>query len=222
MTNHRRFTDAKAALVATLALALAGCGESGVLGVDQGRVQFVISSDATVIAPDRAEAMSPSLRGGEDGIAASPSLHDGKEHDRDHRYFESANVTFSSILARNLDGVLVDVAMDLPATIDVNVMELGREIVLPDGELPPATYDQLVVVMTEVEGVLRDGTTITIAPPGGGWTAIVPVCPFAVEEGSTTVVALRFNLRQAFKWRDNRFHFQPRFSCEADGEPGTG
>ena len=219
MRIQRLFTDARTALLATLALAIAGCGDSSVLGVDQGRVQFVLSSDATVVAPDLAETVSPSLRGGEGGVTASGSLHDGEEHGRDHRYFQSANVTFSSILARNLDGVLVDVAMELPATIDVNVMELGREIVLPDGELPPAVYDQLVVVMTEVEGVMRDGTTITIGPPGGGWTAIVPVCPFTVEEGSTTVVGLRFNLRKAFKWWNNRFHFQPRFWCDADEEP---
>jgi hypothetical protein len=30
--------------------------------------------------------------------------------------------------------------------------------------------------MTQFEGVTRNGTTITITPPGGGWTAIVHRC----------------------------------------------
>jgi hypothetical protein len=105
--------------------------------------------------------------------------------------------------------------MDLPATVDVVRMEGGRTIVLPDGDLPPATYDQIVVVMTEVSAMTRDGTTVTITPPGGGWTAIVPICPFEVGDGATTVVGLELNLRNAFKWRGNRFHFEPRFRCEA-------
>ena len=62
----------------------------------------------------------------------------------------------------------------------------------------------------------RDGrtTTITIEPPGGGWTAIVPICPFTVDGGETTVVGLELNLGRSFRWMGDRFHFQPRFVCE--------
>jgi len=179
-------------------------------------VRFVLSSASDVLAP----AADPA----EPGIVTMPSTDDGpatsggEHHDRP--FFASANVTFSSILARNLDGVLVDVVMELPTTVDVMLVDRGREVILPDGVLPPATYDQIVVVMTQVEGVTEDGTTVTITPPGGGWTAIVPVCPFVVEGGATTVVGLKLEVRRSFHWRDNRFHFQPRFVCEgAEDEP---
>jgi hypothetical protein len=127
-------------------------------------------------------------------------------------------VTLTSILARDLEGVLVNVAMELPTTVEVMSMDRGRSVTLPPGELPPATYDQVVVVMSEVVGVTHDGTTITIEPPGGGWTAIVPVCPFSVEDGGTTVVGLTLSVRHAFSWRENRFHFRPKFECEVDEE----
>ncbi len=125
-------------------------------------------------------------------------------------------MTLSSILARNLDGMLVHVTMDLPVTVDVLSMEGRTEVVLLDAILPPATYDQVVVVMTQVEVVTHDGTTIRITPPGGGWTAITPNCPFVVEEGATTTVGLKFMLNHAFRLRNNRFHFQPRFVCEQE------
>ena len=98
-------------------------------------------------------------------------------------------------------------------------MDGGKEVRLPDAILPPATYDQVVVVMTQVEVVTSDGTTIRITPPGGGWTAIVPICPFVVEAGETTTVGLTFMLEHAFEWRENRFHFQPRFVCEQGTDP---
>jgi hypothetical protein len=134
-------------------------------------------------------------------------------------------VTLSSVFARNYEGELIDASMALPVTVDVIQMESGREITLPDGDLPPGTYDQIVVVMTAVQGVTGDGTTVTIEPPGGGWTAVVPVCPFDVVDGSTTVVGLTLAVRRSFSWRDNRFHFDPHFECEApepdpEGESG--
>ena len=163
-----RTTLNRSLLAAALALAVGttGCGDP--LGVDGGRVRFVLSS-----SPDAPAAVA----GAEEAVTAtSPSLsgegEDDKEEKRDRNpYFATANVTFTSILARNLDGVLVDVNMDLPATIDVVAMEgeRGRQIALPDGDLPAGTYDQIVVVMTNVEGVTRDGTTVSITPPGGGW-----------------------------------------------------
>ena len=70
--------------------------------------------------------------------------------------------------------------------------------------------------MTQVEVVTHDGTMITITPPGGGWTVIVPFCPFVVEEGATTTVGLTFMLENAFRRHDSRFHFQPHFVCEQD------
>ena len=205
----RRSFDPAVVAVLGFALALTACGNSdGILGVDQGRVQFVLTSggDAAIAGAEQGPGVA----------TTSGLLEDGDHHERYHPFFESANVTFSSILARNLDGVLVDVAMELPTMVDVLLMEGGREVVLPDGELPSATYDQVVVVMTAVQGVTHDGTTITIEPPGGGWTAIVPICPFTVDEGATTVVGLALNLGRAFKWRNNRFHFEPRFVCEQD------
>ena len=131
-------------------------------------------------------------------------------------------MTFSSILARNLDGVLVNVDMELPTTVDLMTLGGGREITLPAGILPPATYDQIVVVMTEVQVVTPDGTTITVTPPGGGWTAIVPVCQFEVVDGATTTVGLKLDVLRAFTWRDGRHHFEPGFSCQGAPSDGGG
>jgi len=199
-------------LFAVVALALAAC--DGGVGVNGGRVQLTLTSG------DLASVASPSL---------APSTT-GDYEGWHHPYFESANVTFSSVLARNLDGQLVDMGMDLPVTVDVVAMEEGgRTVTLPDGELPVASYDQIVVVMTGVEAVLHDGTTITITPPGGGWTAVVPICPLSVEEGSTAVVGLMLPVRTAFVFAEGRFRFVPRFrtrlECEMPpppDEPVTG
>jgi hypothetical protein len=172
----------------------------------------VLSSgaDAAVVADGGSAQLDQATGTLQDGAVATEGDH-GHGH---RRIFQSANVTFSSILARDLDGVLVNVTMELPVTVDVLSLDDGKEIVLPEGALPAATYDQVVVVMTEVEGVTHDGTTITITPPGGGWTAIVPICPFVVEEGGTTTVSIKFMLDQAFSLRNSRYHFQPRLVCE--------
>jgi hypothetical protein len=201
------------ALAAALALGLTGC-DGSLLDVQGGNVRFVLSSPAApaagVVAEPSADAETPSAT-----VVDGPQLHGDRER---NPYFESANVTFSAIHARNFDGQLVDAGMDLPATIDVVTMEDGRTVTLPDGDLPPGTYDQVVVVMTAFQGVTYDGTTITIDPPGGGWTAIIPICPFDVVEGETAVVGLEISLTRSLSWRDNRYHFKPVFQCDQGTE----
>lgn len=202
MLTTKRLGSAATLLAVGIPLFLAGCGDgSGGLGPDEGRVQFVLSSGAT---------------------ASGPLLSDG-DGDRDgdgRQWFQSASVTFSSFLARNLDGVLVNVDMELPATVDVLALRESQNVSLPAGVLPPATYDQLVVVMTQVEVVTHDGTGIAITPPGGGWTAIVPVCPFEVVDGATTSVDLRFMGGRAFSSRNGGYHFKPHFECDnTDPQP---
>jgi len=125
--------------------------------------------------------------------------------------FRSAKVTFASILARNLDGVLVDVAMDLPVTVDVTELGGGRHVELPEGELPAGTYDEVVFVVRKVEVELWNETRITIEPPGGGWTANVPLCPrVEVEGGTTSTVSLHIQVWSAFSWWGERLHFEPQ------------
>jgi len=211
-------------LALALALIAAGCSGDG-LGPNQGRVRFVLSSGSTALAAPGVESPTISPTPGTAGATASPSLSgdgegDGEHHD--YRAFQAANVTFSSILARDQDGVLVNVSMDLPVQVDIVSMDTGgNQVTLPDGDLPVGTYDQLVVVMTQLEGVLKDGTQLSITPPGGGWTSIVPICPFTVEEGGTTTVSLQFMVRQAFTWRNLRYHFQPQLQCSTAGSDST-
>ena len=127
---------------------------------------------------------------------------------------QAANVTFSSLLARTLDGKLVDVTIDLPVTIDLLALQSGKEATLPAGFLPPGTYDQLVVVMKELEVTLSSGMKIAITPPGGGWTAIVPVSPpFTVVAGETTTVPLKFHKGTSFVCGLGRWDFKPEFEC---------
>ncbi len=217
--NRRRTGGLAMILAFGLALVVTGCGESNSLvGSDEGnggKVRFVLSSgtdasvEASVSAPlDQA-----------DGPAATDGDRDDNHY---HGFFESANVTFSSILARNLDGVLVNVEMEeLPVTVDVVSLEDGKEIALPDGDLPPGSYDQVVIVMTEFEGVTRNGTTITITPPGGGWTAIVHRCEFTVDESGETTVSLKFVINRSFSWHEGRYHFKPLFVCASDEDSSS-
>ena len=202
-----------------LTLVISGCGV-GPFGPDNGAVRFVLSAGedlAPAAIRDEDGTVSAEL-----GVVTEPARSDDHDDDRERGpFFVSANVTFTSILARNYEGVLVNVEMDLPTTVDILSMEGGREVTLPDGDLAPGTYDQVVVVMSEVQGVTRDGTTITIDPPGGGWTTIVPICPFEVQDGATAVVGLQLSVRRSFIWRDNRFHFQPRFVCESPEDSAT-
>ena len=212
--------DLATVLVAGLVLVAAGCSSSdSILGVNEGRVRFVLSSSSGTVGTG-AEGSAPVPAAAQDGAVIMRHGDDDRDDDDDdddgRRFLTSANVTLSSILARNLDGVLVNVDMDLPVMVDVLSMDGATEVMLPDAILPFGTYDQVVVVITQVEVVTFDGTAIRITPPGGGWTAIVPICPFVVEQGATTTVGLTFMLEHAFKWRDNRFHFQPRFVCDQD------
>lgn len=196
--------------VLALALVAAGCaGSDGLLAPGQGRVRFVLGAGdgaAAVGGPAAVEWLDET-----DGVLPANDALDGDGDDRPHPRIKSANVTFSSILARNLNGVLLNVEMDLPATVDVVTLETGRQVPLPDGLLPASTYDQVVVVMTQVQVVLGDDTTITITPPGGGWTAIVPLCPPVSVTSATTTVSLNLEVRNAFFWMGNHFRFEPRF-----------
>lgn len=187
-----------------LVIAASGCSGGSFLAPGQGRVQFTLASGSGAGAAAPAQT------------AARSDGWDGEHHD--YRFFQTADVTLSSILARNDSGELVGVGMDLPTTVDVVAMDGAGQVSLPDGTLPAGTYDQLVVVMTQVNAVAHDGTQITFTPPGGGWTAIVPVCPFTVDEGASTTVSLQFMVHRAFTWRNGRFRFRPEFQC---GEGGT-
>ena len=109
----------------------------------------------------------------------------------------------------------------IEATVDVVALRDSNNVTLPAGILPPDTYDQIVVVMTEVQVVTPDSTVITVNPPGGGWTAIVPVCRFDVVDGATTQVGLKFDAFRAFTWRTGGYRFQPGFSCDS-GTTDTG
>lgn len=210
--SRRHLSDPAMAFALALALVSSGCGGSdGMLGPNQGRVRFILSGSSDAAAVDGPMAVEVRSETGEVGSVGTDPVHEEGDPHR-HGFFKSANVTFSSILARNLDGVLVNVDMELPTTVDILTLEGGRQIQLPDGELPAATYDQVVVVIKKVEGVTWDGTTISITPPGGGWTAIVPLCPpLEVEDGGTSTVSLTLELKNAVFWMGDRFHFMPRF-----------
>jgi hypothetical protein len=212
MIQGRR-AAASAALL--LAVGLTGC-DGGLFGPEAGNVRFVLS--AAVDAPLLTEtpAAAPSM-----SVVEGPALS-GEREDRASPYFQSANVTLTSVLARNVDGVLVNITMDLPVTVDVITMEQGRQIALPDGDLAPGTYDQIVLVMSQVQGVTHDGVTVTIDPPGGGWTALVPVCPFDVADGATSVVGMQLSLRRSFVRDTHGFRFRPSFVCSTPEPESAG
>jgi hypothetical protein len=187
-------------------MALAACG-SDTSG--RGRVAIVMSANGGGVS---SAAAAPSL----DATEASAS----QSGCRTGQALQAAEVTFSSILARTIDGVLTDVAVQLPESVDMLSLGSGKQVALPVGFLPPGTYDQLVVVMTKVEVTLLDGTKVAITPPGGGWTAIVPVAqPFTVAEGQTTTITLNFRKDLSFSCLSGIWEFRPRFEGgHHDGE----
>ena len=151
------------------------------------------------------------------GGASLSTSHDDDDDDDDDRgenflsHLESANVTFASLLARNLDGELIDLDIDLPHTVDLVALGAGHEVTFPAGTLPEGDYDQLVVVMTQLEANFVDGGSIALTPPGGGWTAIVRVAPFTVVDGETVTLDLNLRLGKAFRRLDGAFRFFPEF-----------
>jgi len=145
------------------------------------------------------------------GSSSSTTLSDGTG-----RTLESAEITVTGIVARNLDGQLVDVSMDLPATVDLVALIQGRTFELPSGSLPVGSYDQLVVVIGSLHVTLSDGTVIDVDPPGGGWTAIVRTDPFDVVDGEVTTVNLHFRAERAFNWIEGHLEFDPEFDCDHD------
>lgn len=180
--------------VLLLAALLVAAGCSDATDPDQGNVRVVLSAS--------------------NSLQAAPALGDDDDDDDGDRYvsrLESAKVTFSSLLARNLSGQLVNLGGDLPRTVDVIGLMGGDDVTLPSGSLPPGEYDQLVVVMTGLELVFLDGSKIALTPPGGGWTSIVPVAPFTVVEGQDLVLELDLNLGRAFRQAGSAFRFFPEF-----------
>jgi len=173
-------------------LALGACSGGG----DEGNVRLVLS------ASDQA-SLAASLSSGDDGD------HDGG--DRFLQKLESANVTFSSFLARNTQGQLIDLGVDLPYVVDLKALLDGKKVTLPAGSLPAGDYDQLVVVMTALEVKFVDGGGIALTPPGGGWTSIVRVEPFTVVNGTDFTVELKFHLGGAFRQMGDGLKFFPDF-----------
>lgn len=209
--RKRHLFDPRLTLAFALALAGAACaGSDSMLAPNHGRVHFVLGSGDGAVAVGGPAAVE-SLDGSNVTTGVTDPLH-GDDDGPPRPFIKSANVIFSSVLARNLDGVLVNVDMDLPDTVDVLRLEGGRQVQLPDGDLPAGTYDQVVVVMTGVHVVLGNDTQLTISHPGGGWTAIVPLCPpVEVEDSGTSTVSLTLEVRNSFLWGGDRFHFEPRF-----------
>lgn len=185
-------------LLLLVALAAAGCHDGVMDTAGQGNVRFVLSAGSS----ESATRSGDDHDDGHDGDDALPLL-------------QSAIVTFSSLLARNLDGELIDVMIDLPVEVDVLALLDNRTIDLPMSVLPMGTYDQLVIVMTKVVLTTANGTEVAITPPGGGWTVVVRICPFMVGDEAMTTVTLQLHLSRSFRFLSDGFHFMPRFECDA-------
>lgn len=204
-------------LAAVLLVVASGCSDGdNTLGANQGHVQFVMSSASdgfTAAATDGSDLLSDASSDTGTPIDVTDD-HGGGGND--HHRLAEANVTFSSILARNMNGELIDVDIELPVTVDMLGMRGGGNFDLPMGILPPGIYDQIVVVMTTVELVTLNGTRIAITPPGGGWTSIVRVCPFEIAEGAMTTVQFKFRPKHSFKHDGFQWKFKPEMECDSD------
>jgi len=195
MVEISRFLAA-ALLVAVLVLGLGCQGGSATLSGSVGHVQIVLGGDATVSAARHGD-------GGDGGDDACSRLR-------------GAEVTFTGIVARNLDGQLVPLSLEYPVTVDLFALRADNSVALPLGTLPPGSYDQLVVVMSTLTLTTLNGTRIAISPPPGGWTRIIRVDPFEVIDGETTTVRIRFLHHLSFNLFGDRFGFDPHFEQDDD------
>ena len=176
-----------------------------------GNVQFVLTAGAPAMSASTAGSTLP---GRTTGLSSAALWQDDDgEGDDILSKLAKVNVTFSSLMARNLDGELVSLVMDLPQTVDLISVLNGKQVTLPAGTLPPGMYDQIVVVIKRVEFVFVDGTSKVLTPPGGGWTRIIPVQTFEVIDGQTITIELRFNPLHAFEELDGELEFSPDFEC---------
>jgi len=176
-----------------------------------GNVQFVLTAGAPAMSASTAGSTLP---GRTSGLSSAALWQDDDgEGDDILSKLAKVNVTFSSLMARNLDGELVSLVIDLPQTVDLISVLNGRQVSLPAGTLPPGMYDQIVVVIKRVEFVFVDGTSKVLTPPGGGWTRIIPVQTFEVIDGQTITIELRFNPLHAFEEMNGEFEFSPDFEC---------
>ena len=206
MSHNLLVTGLKRAVVVGVALVVGGCDLDGLFGNDGGRVQISIAPEngggGANITPDTTGA-----------VRDDDKDEDGNDNNgrRGFSWFQTANVTLSSILVRTEDGELIELDADLPIIVDVVKIDGGKRVQLPDGFLPPGNYDEVVFVITAVQGVSHDGTVITIEPPGGGWTTVVPICSLEVLEGETIPVGIGFNVRNSFLQVGNWWSFRPQF-----------
>jgi len=198
-----RFSKIGVGLLAAAAIVAGGCNDSSMTKGSHGNVRFVMGGGATTNAVATG------------GVSAATALSDGTG-----RSITSATITLSSVLARNLDGQLIDVTIDLPMDVDLVALINGRTVELPMGALPAGSYDQLVIVIRALTIGLSDGTTIAVTPPGGGWTAIVPTEAFDVTDGAVTTVHLTFRAEGSFRWIDGHLEFRPTFDCDVDDHHG--
>jgi hypothetical protein len=208
----KRLAEVRRALAIGAVLLVPGCGLDGLFGNDGARVQVVLSRDG-------GNALTSLVQ---DSASALADRDDDEKRGLGSWRFQAATVTLSSILARTHDGELVDLDIEMPVTVDVVRIDGGKQVVLPDGFLPADVYDQVVMVITAVQGTTFDGSLVTIEPPGGGWTAVVPICPLEVLEGETTTVGIALNVRSSFLQVGSWWSFHPRFrslvNCEEDGD----
>jgi uncharacterized protein DUF4382 len=215
MLTRHRLPAFLLGLVVLVLVAACSNSSSGESDARSGNVRVMLTADSLSTAT-ATNAASTSL-----GTTGSTTTFDGDDDDGDNDILsrlEHVNVTFSSLLARNLDGDLVDLVVDLPRTVDLVGLMNGQQIMLPTGTLPPGMYDQIVVVIRSVEFVFLNGGKIELTPPGGGWTKIVPVATFEVIEGQTTTIELRFKPFGAFRELDGKFEFFPDFDCRSDSD----
>ena len=190
---------------------IAACSHSSGGSNDRsGNVRVMLTANTQSIATSTTAAPA-SL-----GTTGSSEDDDGDDDGDIQSRLQHVNVTFSSLLARNLDGDLVDLVIDLPKTVDLIELMNGQQVTLPTGTLPAGMYDQLVVVIKNVEFVFLDGTKVELTPPGGGWTKIVPVATFEVIDGQMTTIELQFRPFQAFRELNGEFEFFPDFECRTD------
>jgi hypothetical protein len=140
-----------------------------------------------------------------------PKLAATEAHDDALSGLQSAVMTIAGVEARSADGAWLPIETGLPVEVDaVGVMDPGRAATLPADVLPQGDYDALELRITRIQLTLLDTAKVVLAPPGTGWTVLVPVS-FSIAADEGTTVNLKLRCANSFRLFDGEYGFDPDF-----------
>ncbi len=122
--------------------------------------------------------------------------------------WQHLNVVFSDIQVHRASAGNASVWTSLPlSTPQIDFVGLGNVAqLLSLDRAAPGEYTQLRIVIDSVDGVLPNGTHVTVTVPDG---QLVTVTPFALAGGGSVTITLNFDLESSIHSAGDKWVFRP-------------